>query len=478
MTTSDIQRSDIERQVDAEDRDSMPTVADYLRADSHPVPDVLFERSTSEDLPVTPVPKEVFTSREYAEREQRLLWNRVWQMACREAEVGRPGDFFEYEIGDQSVVVARQPDGTVRAFHNVCQHRGTRLVEGSGHADAFTCSFHGWAYNTDGTLRSVPCRWDFPQVSDTSHALPEVSCDTWNGFVFINLDPDAEPLADYLGDTLPRHFQEWPLARRFKAVHVKKVVPCNWKIALQAFLEVYHTVRTHPDILAYAADANAQYDQYHRHARFITMMGTPSPHLGELAEQEVLEAMVRGGLLEVHDSGTGDHGGAALTVPEGKTARHVLADWMRTSLPTRTGADYSHASDCELIDVIQYFCFPNLIPWGGHSFPLVYRALPGPDPDTATWEVMIFSDYPAGTDQPPDTPCKLTPPDEPWSELPELGGVGPILDEDMRNMRRLQLGLKSAGLKEITFARYQEATLRRYHDTLESYTGPVDRTAL
>src|SRR5581483_2954812 len=177
----------------------------------------------------------------------------------------------------------------------------------------------------------VPCRWDFPQVSDTSHALPEISCDTWNGFVFVNLDPGAEPLAGYLGDTLPRHFQHWPLARRFKAVHVKKVVPCNWKIALEAFLEVYHTARTHPDILAYAADANAQYDQYDRHARFITTMGTSSPHLGETDEQDVLDAMVRDALLEVHDTGTTDQEtGAALTVPPGQTARRVLADWMRT----------------------------------------------------------------------------------------------------------------------------------------------------
>jgi phenylpropionate dioxygenase-like ring-hydroxylating dioxygenase large terminal subunit len=473
MTLSETPR----RPVSAEDRESMPTVAEYLRADSRPVPGVLLERSTSEDLSVASVSKEAFTSREYAEREQRLLWNRVWQMACREAEVAKPGDFHEHVFGTQSVIVVRQPDGGLRAFHNVCQHRGTRLIEGSGavgSAGAFTCSFHGWSWNTDGSLRSVPCRWDFPQVSDDSHRLPEVSCGTWNGFVFINADPHAQPLADFLGETLPRHFQQWPLSRRFKAVHVGKMLPCNWKIALEAFLEVYHTVRTHPEVLPYAADANAQYDQYGLHARFINAMGTPSPHLGEVDQQEVLDAMIRDGLLEVHDTDTGhDDDGAALTVDEGELARTVLADWMRGSLPNRTGRDYSQASDAELIDVIQYFCFPNLIPWGGHSFPLGYRALPGPDPDTCRWEVMIFSDYPDG-DPPPDAPMRMTPPDEPWAALPELGGVGPILDQDVRNMRRLQLGLKSEGFSAVTFSRYQEATLRRYHQNLESYTGPVN----
>ena len=90
-------------------------------------------------------------------------------------------------------------------------------------------------------------------------SLPEVRVGTWGGFVFINMDPDAEPLESFLGD-LPEHFAKWPLEQRYKAVHVAKVFPTNWKVVQEAFMEAFHVVATHPQLLAGIGDANSQYD--------------------------------------------------------------------------------------------------------------------------------------------------------------------------------------------------------------------------
>ena len=163
---------------------------------------------------------------------------------------------------------------------------------GSTRATEFRCPFHGFAWNIDGTLRHIPCQWDFPHISPSAWSLPEAKVGTWGGFVFLNPDLDAAPLADFLGNELSDQFKRWPLELRYKQAHVAKILRCNWKVAQEAFMEAFHVVATHPQLLAGIGDANSQYDAWGNFSRAITANGTPSPHLSwKPSEQEMFDSM-------------------------------------------------------------------------------------------------------------------------------------------------------------------------------------------
>ena len=147
------------------------------------------------------VPAEHYISREIVQLEKRLLWPKVWQLACRLEEIPFPGDYVTYDINDESVIVVRQTPDTIRAFYNVCQHRGRRLTEGCGSAARLQCRFHGWQWTLDGNVIRIVDRDDWqgcPDMSDEDFSLPEIKVDTWAGFVFVNFDPACEPLARHL----------------------------------------------------------------------------------------------------------------------------------------------------------------------------------------------------------------------------------------------------------------------------------------
>ena len=145
------------------------------------------------------IPRARYTSPEFAELEFDRMWSRVWQVACREDEITEVGAFSEYLIGDQSILVVKADPDTVRAFHNTCLHRGTRLADGTGcFADGgIRCRYHAWRYDLDGRLVEVVDRDEFDPLPP--HAgLKAVQVDRWGGFVWICLDPDAPPLLEYL----------------------------------------------------------------------------------------------------------------------------------------------------------------------------------------------------------------------------------------------------------------------------------------
>ena len=172
-----------------------------------------------------------YTSKEFAELEFEKVFMRAWQWACREEHIPNEGDYHVYDVGQRSIILVRDPQGKIRAFNNFCLHRGTQLKPSGdqGNANRFTCPYHGWAWSTSGKIASLPCRWDFPHLSDDDLEMPEILVDTWGGFVFVNFDPTAQPLHEYLG-VMPKHFQgPWDLSKRYVELHIKKRLPCNWK---------------------------------------------------------------------------------------------------------------------------------------------------------------------------------------------------------------------------------------------------------
>ena len=428
---------------------------DLLDADTKAVPVVLRMKSPIEPGP-TFVPVERYTSKAFHDLEVEKLWKKVWQMACREEDIPEVGDHITYDIANLSVVVVRSAPDTIQAFQNICLHRGRLLKEKPGRDTELRCAFHGFAWHLDGTLKHVPCKWDFPQVDD-SWKLPEVRVDTWGGFVFVNFDLDAPPLADHLGD-LSTHFERWPLEQRYKQAHVAKVLRCNWKLAQEAFMEAYHVVATHPQLLAGIGDANSQYDVFGNFCRAITPNGTPSPHLKWTpTEQDMLDAMFDRSLDEPR----------IMEVPAGDTARATAGQLRRDAMAAAIGdAAADRLSDAEMCDSIYYTVFPNFHPWGAFN-RIVYRFRPyGNRHDMSIMECMFLAPWDEAEGRPPAVPVHHLGPDDDWTEAWELGMLARVFNQDVFNLPKVQAGLETGAIDTVTFANYQETKLRHFHDLL------------
>jgi phenylpropionate dioxygenase-like ring-hydroxylating dioxygenase large terminal subunit len=428
-----------------------------LDADTRPVPEVLRWQSEA-DVPVVRVPIERYTSRAWHDREVEKLWKRVWQFACREEEIPEVGDRTVYEIADLSVVIVRAAADEIRAFPNACLHRGRQLCDSPGRAADLRCPFHGWTWHLDGSLKQIPSRWDFPHVERERYRLPELAVGTWGGFVFVNFDTQAAPLAAHLGE-LPRHFERWPLEKRYTEAHVAKELPCNWKVAQEAFMEAYHVVATHPQLLPGIGDANSQYDVWGRFSRAITANMTPSPHLGaEPSEQDMLDSLITRSL----------DAEPAFRVPEGMTARQFLAQLSRAQLGASVPS-VQELTDAELADSFYYTVFPNFHPWGAYN-RIVYRFRPsGNDPDRSLMEVIYLAPFRGR--RPPPAPVHWLGDDEDWTRAPELGFLTRVFNQDTANLGRVQRGLHAAQHTHVTFARYQETKIRHFHHLLERTLG-------
>jgi phenylpropionate dioxygenase-like ring-hydroxylating dioxygenase large terminal subunit len=446
------------RTTSAPNRSRGVSYQELLDGDSRQVPAVLRLNVPVDDAPYE-VSVERYVSRAAHEREIEKIWKKCWQMACREEDIPNVGDFLPYEVATVKILVVRTAADTIKAFHNVCLHRGRLLKESCGTDDELRCAFHGFAWNMDGSLKHVPCGWDFPHIPkpDSGDAglgrwsLPEVKVETWGGFVFVNPDPDAAPLAATLGD-LPLHFQRWPLEDRYKQAHVAKVLNCNWKVAQEAFMEAYHVVATHPQLLPSMGDANSQYDDFGEFCRALTPNGTPSPHLKwEPTEQDMLDAMMDRNLDEPQ----------MLVLGDDEKARATAAAQRREGLKAVLGDAADELSDAEMVDSMYYTLFPNLHPWASYN-RITYRFRPYKNHhDKCIMECMFLSPFVG--ERPPSAPIHWLDEDQDWVEAPELGMLARVFNQDVFNLPKVQAGLEGMTAENVTFARYGETKLRYWH---------------
>ena len=457
------------------DRHPSESYEDILCRDTRPVPDHLRQGPTP-DVGVDPVPASRYYSAEYFQKEVDHVWSKIWQMACREEEIPNAGDYVIYEIVGKSFIVTRTEGGDIRAYYNTCLHRGRKLVTLNGCKDEFRCPYHGIAWNTDGTFKDNPIGWDFPQWEGRDMSLPQARVGTWGGFVFINMDPNARPLMETLG-TLAEHFERYDYPGRYKAIHVAKVVKCNWKALAEAFMESHHSITTHPQILPFLADANSQYDIFDDFvSRQFSASGVPSPFVYDknYTPTEIIAAM-------------GGQGGGARRrgfeegqseVPDGVTARAYAAEQNRKALGAEDGHDYSACSDAEMGDALLYNVWPNMSFWAGYNPNLVYRWRPnGRDPDSGIMDVIMLKRVPKEGPRPKPVPVHELGEDEPWSAATELGGLVGIFEQDMGNLPYVQEGLRSSGNGLVHFGRYSEMRIRHLHHMIERYIAEGEAKA-
>lgn len=456
------------RRIEAEDgRCPGPTYQDIIRSDSTPVSEVL-SRQSNPPQSTKDVPLEHFISRDFFELEMQKMWPKVWQFACREEHIPEVGDYTVYDIGRYSILIVRAEDDRIKAYRNSCLHRGTKLKPSgtSGFSGDLQCPFHGWTWALDGTLSDVPCSWEFPHLDYEANRLPEVRVEVWNSFVFINMDPGAIPLLEYL-EVLPEHFIKWPFADWYTYSHTQKELNCNWKVGLEGFMEAYHTPLVHPEMTHVVGDWNMQHDVFGDHtSRDLCPLAVSSPTstLG-LSEQELLERMQLG---DVKSRGKGD-----IEIPEGKTARIVLAERKRQVFAENYGMDLSDLSDAEVIDSLKYNIFPNMILYGGAGLTQIQLFKPnGMDPDRCIFETLTFRPVKPGEPRPdPAQPYRVKE-EESFSTAPGINEFsGRVLDQDTNIMRWQQEGMHASGKGAATFSTYQESRIRRIHETLEKYVN-------
>jgi hypothetical protein len=281
--------------------------------------------------------------------------------------------------------------------------------------------------------------------------------------VFINMDKDAMPLEEWLG-VLPRHFANFPLERRFMTANVRRIMPCNWKVAQEAFIESYHIFEAHPQGVPMTADANTQYDLWgDRVSRLYTPSASSSPHLPvPLSDKEMLEVM----------TGRRRHNlDGDVELRPGETARTRYAAMLRDGMKQRFGADLSHLTVTEVLDNLEYFLFPNFFPWFNFSLPLIYRFRPnGNDPESSIMDVMLLHPVPDDGPRPDPAPLKILRPDQPFTDAPELAQIAAVFEQDVANMPRVQKGMRMLE-KGATLGNYQESRLRHMHQTLDRYVA-------
>ena len=413
--------------------------------------------------------QEKYYSRAHADREWEQLWCRTWNLAGRVSDVANKGDFFTFDLGRESFIITRSSDNVIRAFFNVCQHRGARLVnEPSGNAGAFVCPFHSWSWRNDGTLRSITDEETFPEeVICDRPGLSEVRCETWGGFVFINMDEDAEPLLDFLGairEPLDAyHFEDMIVAKDYTALW-----PFNWKVSLDAFMEGYHAHARHPELVRMIDDINFDYDFYgNGHSSMIIPMGLKSPRF---SDRSTLTPELR---YFIEDLGlkAEDFEGRQRDVR--RAVINAKRKWAKEA-----GLDLSTMSDSQVIDDGNYNLFPNITLNAHPEGVLVMRFRPHEtDPDMSYYDVIVLSH----TSEKPDfkVPFYMAVPE--GTDLSGKGprpervfikhgdeGMGLVLDQDSEFLPTVQAGLKSRGFKGIRLSD-QEIRLRYFYAEYDQY---------
>lgn len=201
------------------------------------------------EVAAAPAMTESCTSPEYFRLEKERLFKRVWLCVGREEAAAGPGDYFVKDIAaaDASILIVRGQDGALRAFHNVCRHRGNKLVweAGCGSARSFVCTFHGWAFRPDGQLAGVPAEEQFRDFDRRDHGLAPIHLDVWEGFVFVNFSAEpAQTLVEFMG-SFGESLAGYPFGEKIHAFRYSTEVNANWKLVMDAFQEFYHVAFIH-----------------------------------------------------------------------------------------------------------------------------------------------------------------------------------------------------------------------------------------
>jgi phenylpropionate dioxygenase-like ring-hydroxylating dioxygenase large terminal subunit len=430
--------------------------------------------------PVTIGP-EAYISEEFARAEQDKLWRKVWLQAGRVEDIPNAGDYITYDILTDSVIMLRGEDGAIRAFHNVCPHRGRRLIDtppGKRNARGtknknIICGYHGWTYDLEGQNTFIEYKDDWQGCLTAERTgLGKVNVDTWGGWLWINLDPDCIPLREYLepAASMLDPFQLQNMRTRWR----KWVIfECNWKVAMEAFCETYHVAGTHPEFMEFG-----QFRGWGRNQGLHSNIGYDAPkgqeedaaklRLGAGEDPRITTAEMQTFTWEnANTNTTRTLVDVALRLkdelPAGTPAPEVSKYWLTTA----RAEDEARGVVWPVVDPqhtaksgTSWQIFPNQQVGHAVNNMLCYQARPyGSNPDMCYFEAAVYELYPEG--EAPETEWEYTEPND-WP---------PVLQQDFNNMAAVQQGMKNVGFRGAQPNPYMERSVASLHYNLSRFMG-------
>lgn len=447
--------------------DQPQSYAELVEQDSRPVPASIREFVTADVGDVGPfeVPTRWYTDRAVHDLEVEKIWKRTWQMACRVDHVREVGDTYLYEVAGLSFVIVRVTEELIKGYWNACLHRGVPIRRCAGRVERLQCPFHGFTWNLNGDSVLIPFPEEFPHLKPEKFALPEVQVATWQGFVFINPDLEAESLESYLGD-FDGQFHRWPYTNREVTAHVTKIFPANWKSVQEAFMESFHVLTTHPQLaLSSGADRCTAFGISGHYSLGVVPIGQTNDYVATTPEQQHIWRR----LNQVWDDA---EIAEDLKLPPGMTARTALANNNREMLRPVFGRLMDEASDTEMVDVFYWSLFPNFHPYGVFAGPMMYLYRPyGDNHDKCIMDVIFLSDVAEGAEPKSPPEVIMVGEDQDFTSVDMLGSFGVFVSQDTGNLNELTKGLRNSKRGTVNFARNYESKIRHFYAEYEQATG-------
>jgi nitrite reductase/ring-hydroxylating ferredoxin subunit len=424
------------------------------------------------------IPTRRYFDQQFYDLECERVWPHIWQMACRLEQIPEPGDWVEYRNLNKSVIVVRTRDG-VKAFHNACRHRGVELASGHGNcrATGFICPFHGWRWNMDGVNTFVYGKHLFSerQLSGPDLALRPCRVELWGGCAFINFDDDAPSFRDTIGPVADR-LEAHGMSRLRSEWWYATVLPANWKVAMEAFMEGYHVMRTHPQLHEVlptlyasmygretelvAAAANADFDvrdelkRQYRHLELLSEGMAGMVHAKELA--------IAGELLE-HE--LPDDPVKAIQMWFGVVQDQITSQLRAAGEPI---PDLNAVAVSDPVNAVE-FLFPHYFLLPTFSSMSSYRIRPL-GPESCLFELWSLTH--ASEDKPIKVPMQPTMLPYNSQEFP------PIPRQDYANIPAQQLGLHAEGFDFMRLSKEREGLISNYQRIIDGYLSGVEPTKL
>ncbi|MES2490168.1 MAG: aromatic ring-hydroxylating dioxygenase subunit alpha [Pseudomonadota bacterium] len=427
---------------------------------------------------------EAFLSRDYAKAEGDKLWAKVWQHAGRVEEIPEVGSFITYNVGVESIIIVRTAADTIKAYHNVCSHRGRQLVDtppethsACGKRNVFVCGFHGWRYDLDGNCTHKLDEGDWKgTLTDVRTHLGEVKVDTWGGWLFINMDPNCVPLHEYL-DPVTKTLGPFSMEKMRYKWRQWVIFDCNWKTAIEAFMEPYHVEGTHTQLLKYGQYyAYSKAHKLHGVSGFDERDPTMKMKQSSTITRAGLGADARKSTYELQNEIYTTVNNASTTetlvnaakrlvdeLPEGTPPSEVIKHWLASARAddAKRGIEWPTITPEQMGEAgLAWSVFPNMSILQGITFALCYRARPfGDDPNKCIFESYAIERYPEG--QEPKTEWVYSEANaEKW---------GKVLSQDFSNMAAVQRGMKSRGFRGTLPNPHQERKVTNFHRVLANY---------
>ncbi|MFM5907042.1 MAG: aromatic ring-hydroxylating oxygenase subunit alpha [Novosphingobium sp.] len=414
------------------------------------------------------IPTDRYTCPQIAAQERDRIWMKCWQIAGRDDELRASGDWKRHDVLDQSFVIVRGKDGRLRGFVNACRHRGNILCDAAkGQTPRFTCPYHLWTYDLDGSLFAVARPDLVGPIDKGAHGLIEVPVDTAFGFIFINPDPQAGPLSEFLGPQVAARLDAYRLGEMTPVgLDVREELDCNWKVVIDAFSEGYHIIGVHPELLKVIdlQAGNARHGMFGDHGCAVSPFEVKDAANASLEEQvqairdlpatfpTVAEVLP---LFETMIASRRD-GSGALVLQDGETVRTILQQATRQTL-TAKGLDVTTLADDQMSDNQGWFLFPNFFMTirAGEATTIMAWPHPSGDPGKCLWHVTAYMWLPeALRKQYRAQPVTVT-----------ERGTFPYflaLQQDYDQMPRQQAGLRNTGLTHLSLVQ-EELSVARFH---------------